>query len=134
MDFFADRPDVLPQLRRINHRIPLIDDKKQYHYCQPCCPDAYKDQLLQKINWYVKANWWIPITTDQATPMLCIPKKEGTLHTVIDQRERNANTIKDVTPMPDQDNIRNSVACAKYRMKIDIADAYKQIHIEPADI
>jgi Reverse transcriptase (RNA-dependent DNA polymerase) len=36
--------------------------------------------------------------------------------------------------MPDQDNIRNSVACAKYQMKIDIADTYKQIRIEPADI
>jgi hypothetical protein len=37
--------------------------------------------------------------------MLCIPKKEGTLHTIIDQWEQNTNTIKDITPMPDQDNI-----------------------------
>jgi hypothetical protein len=71
---------------------------------------------------------------DQAAPMLCILKKEGTLCTIIDQWEQNANTVKDVTLMPDQDNIWNSVAYAKYRTKIDIADAYKQIHIEPADI
>jgi hypothetical protein len=87
VEFFSDRPDVLPPLRWINHYIPLINDKKQYHYHQPHYPDAYKEQLLQKINRYVKANWWIPITTDQAAPMLCIPKKEGTLHTVIDQQE-----------------------------------------------
>jgi hypothetical protein len=84
MDFFTDRPHMLPRLRCINHHIPLINNKKRYHYCQPRCPDAYKDQLLQKINRYVKANWWIPITMDQAAPMLCIPKKEGTLRTVID--------------------------------------------------
>jgi Reverse transcriptase (RNA-dependent DNA polymerase) len=66
--------------------------------------------------------------------MLCIPKKEGTLCTVTDQWEQNAKTVKDVTPMPDQDNIQNSVACAKYWMKIDIADAYEQIHVEPANI
>jgi hypothetical protein len=82
----------------------------------------------------VKANWWIPITTDQAAPMLCILKKEGTLHTIIDQWERNANTIKDVTPMPDQDNIRNSVVCTRYWMKVDITDAYEQIRIKPTDI
>jgi hypothetical protein len=134
IDFFAERLDVLPRLQYINHHIPLIEDKIWYHYCQPHCPDAYKDQLLQKINQYVKANWWIPITIDQAAPILCIPKKEGTLRTVIDQWEWNANMVKDVTPMPDQDNICNSVACAKYWTKIDIADTYKQICIEPMDI
>jgi Reverse transcriptase (RNA-dependent DNA polymerase) len=82
----------------------------------------------------VKANWWITITTDQVAPMLCIPKKEGTLRTVIDQWEQNTNTIKDIMPMPDQDNICNSVACTRYQMKVDIADAYEQIHIEPTDI
>jgi Reverse transcriptase (RNA-dependent DNA polymerase) len=82
----------------------------------------------------VKANWWIPITIDQAAPMLCIPKKEGTLHTIIDQQEQNANTIKDITSMPDQDNICNSVAHAHYWTKVDIADAYEQICIEPTDV
>jgi hypothetical protein len=82
----------------------------------------------------VKANWWIPITTDQAAPILCIPKKEGTLRTIIDQWEWNANTIKDITPMPDQDNICNSVARTCYQIKVDIVDAYEQIRIEPTDI
>jgi hypothetical protein len=87
LEFFSDRPDVLPPLQQINHCILLIDNKKQYHYHQPWCPDAYKEQLLQKINRYVKANWWIPITTDQVAPILCIPKKEDILCTIIDQQE-----------------------------------------------
>jgi hypothetical protein len=81
-----------------------------------------------------KANWWIPITIDQTALMLYILKKEGILHTVIDQWEWNTNTIKDVTPMPDQDNICNSVAHACYQMKVDIADAYEQIRIKPTNI
>jgi hypothetical protein len=36
--------------------------------------------------------------------------------------------------MPDQDNICNCIAHAKYQTKIDIADAYEQIHIEPVDV
>ena len=69
--------------------------------------------------------------TTQAAPMLCIPKKNHSLRMVIDQWDRNDNTHKDVTPMPDQDNIRNSVARGQYRTKIDISDAYKQIHVHP---
>ena len=42
--------------------------------------------------------------------------------------------MKDVTPMPDQDNIRNNVLRVQYRTKIDISDAYEQIHVEPEDV
>ena len=40
----------------------------------------------------------------------------------------------DVTFMPDQDNIRNSVACGQYRTKINISDAYEQIRVHPDDV
>ncbi|KAF8223506.1 hypothetical protein L208DRAFT_1316462, partial [Tricholoma matsutake] len=50
----------------------------------------------------------------QAAPMLVVPKKTGKLHTVINAVKRNANTVKDVTPFPDQDLIRLDVAQAKY--------------------
>ena len=46
----------------------------------------------------------------QAAPMLCIPKKTGKLRMVIDCRKRNDNTVKDVTPFPDQDQIWMDVA------------------------
>jgi hypothetical protein len=49
-------------------------------------------------------------------------------------RKRNDNTIKDVTPFPDQDNIRMDVAKARFRSKIDMSDAYEQIRIRPEDV
>jgi Reverse transcriptase (RNA-dependent DNA polymerase) len=36
--------------------------------------------------------------------------------------------------MPDQDNIHNSVVHAHYQMKVDIADTYEQICIEPTNV
>ena len=39
----------LPPLQEVNHRIPLIDEGKQYSYHLPRCPDALKQQLLDKI-------------------------------------------------------------------------------------
>src|SRR6201999_465082 len=64
----------------------------------------------------------------------CIPKKDGRLQTVFDCRKRNANTIKDATPFPDQDRIRNDVARARYRSKIDMSEAYEQIRIIARDV
>ena len=56
------------------------------------------------------------------------------LRTVVDGRQRNDNTIKDVTPLPDQDLIRLDVARARIRSKIDLSDAYEQIRIIPSDV
>ena len=66
--------------------------------------------------------------------MLCIPKKNGKLRTVVDCCKRNDNTVQDVTSFPNQDQIRFDIAWAKFRSKIDMSDAYEQIHIEPYDV
>lgn len=66
--------------------------------------------------------------------MLCIPKKNGTLCTIVDYRQRNANTVKDVTPFPDQNHIRTDVARHKYRSKVNMSDTYKQIRNELGDV
>ena len=127
---FTNQPDDLPPLREINHRIPLIDESKVYHHRQPKCPDAFKPALMAKIERYTRAQWWMPATASRATPMMCIPKSAknpNELRTVFDLREQNANTHKDLTPMPDQDAIRHAVAKARYRSKCDISNAYELI-------
>ena len=80
------------------------------------------------------AGWWIPAADKQATPMLCIPKKNGTLHTMFDLRQQNDNTWKDVTLFPEQDAIMHDVARVKFRSKLDITEAYEQTHIKPEDV
>jgi hypothetical protein len=49
-------------------------------------------------------------------------------------RLQNENTVKDVTPFLDQDMIRNDVARAPYRSKLDMSESYKQTHIKTEDI
>jgi hypothetical protein len=66
--------------------------------------------------------------------MLCVPKKNSTLRTIFDLREQNENTVKDVTPFPDQDIIRNDIARAAYRTKLDMSEAYEQIRVDPAHV
>lgn len=61
-------------------------------------------------------------------------KKDKSLRTVMDCRQRNDNTHQDVTPFPDQDNIRFDVARAKFNSKIDLSNAYEQTLIEEDDV
>jgi len=42
--------------------------------------------------------------------------------------------VKDVTPLPDQDIIHLDIARVKICSKIDLLDAYEQIHIIPEDV
>ena len=133
-DIFQEQPAQLPPNWQIQHHIPLIDTNKQYEYYLPKCADKLCVKLLEKIWRYTEVGWWILAAVHQAAPMLCIPKKNGTLHTTIDLQKQNNNTYKDVTPFPDQDNIRNNVTKAKYRSKIDLTNAYEQILIADEDL
>jgi Reverse transcriptase (RNA-dependent DNA polymerase) len=42
--------------------------------------------------------------------------------------------VKDITPFPDQDIIRNDIARAAYQTKLDMSEAYEQIHVDPAHV
>ena len=66
--------------------------------------------------------------------MLCIPKKNGTLRTVFDLQQQNENMWKDVTPFPDQDTIHHDIVRAEFRSKLDMTEAYEQMHIRPEDV
>ncbi|KAJ3502631.1 hypothetical protein NLJ89_g8798 [Agrocybe chaxingu] len=103
-------------------------------YHSPRCPHSLREEFYEKLNRYADAGWWKASTAIQAAPVLCIPKRDGRLRTVVDCRQRNDNTVKDVTPLPDQDIIREDVARAKYRSKIDLTDAYEQVRVRPEDV
>jgi hypothetical protein len=126
--------EELPPMHGVNHHILLIDENKQYHYHLPRCPDSMKVQLMEKITWYTQAGWWELVQTDQAAPMLCIPKKSGLLRTAIDACKQNDNTVKDVMLFLDQDQIHLDIARAKIWLKIDFSDAYEQIRTVPEDV
>jgi hypothetical protein len=87
-DIMQGTPLRMPKERKIHHEIPLIDPDKRYKHRLPKCPDAFKPELMDKMKKYTAAGWWEPVQTDQAAPMLCVPKKNGKLRTPVDLRQR----------------------------------------------
>ena len=133
-DLLGPLPLKLPPFREVSHEIPLIDESKQLKHRLPKCPEVFRSELAQKIKQYTTAGWWVLAATKQATPMLCIPKKNGTLRTVFDLRQQNENTWKDVTPFPDQDAICHNIVRATFKSKLDMIEAYEQTRIRPEDV
>jgi FtsZ-binding cell division protein ZapB len=120
-------PEELPPLRAVNHEINLIDPNKKYNYHLPRCPASVQEEFQAKLNRYINTEWWVPATGLQAAPLMCVPKKDGQLRTIIGARQRNDNMVKNLTPLPDQDIICEDVARTKHRSKVDLADAYEQV-------
>jgi len=137
-DEFADivngTRNQLPLWREVNHEIHLIDDNKQYKYFTPQCPNSLHKELHAKVNRYVNSGWWEPRSVKQAAPLLCIPKKDRKLRTMVNARQQNDNIIKDVTPLPDQEVIWKDVVRAKICSKIDLTDPYEQVRVWPEDV
>ena len=102
---------ALPPMRAVNHTIPLMDEKKIYHFRPSKCPDAFRDQWRRKKNDYLETGRWRTATGHNAIPLLMIPKVSTTdgqptgLRTVFDKREQNANTHKLASPLPDIEEI-----------------------------
>jgi hypothetical protein len=127
-------PLRMPKVQKIHHKIPLIDPSQWYKHHLPKCPDAMKTELMAKVKKYTATGWWEPVQTDQAAPMLCVPKKNRKLCMPVDLQQCNKNTMRDITPLLDQDQIQMDVAHVKFQSKIDFSDAYKQVHVKPEDV
>ena len=129
----------LPPMRAINHKIPIIDADKKYTFRPSRCPEVMKSQWMQKRDKYLKSGRWERRVGSNAIPMLLIHKKPGPdgkprLRTVFDARERNLNTRKMASPLPDQQDILMNICRHRYRTLIDGKDAYESIRIAPEDV
>ena len=73
-------------------------------------------------------------TARNTVPMLLIPKPHKPknapeLRTVIDLRERNKNTVKMSSPLPDIEGVLHRVTAKPFHLVLDLTAAYEQIRI-----
>lgn len=127
----------LPPLRAINHTIPLIDESVIYPWRPSRCPEVFRPQWAEKRDVYLKTGRWETTSASNTVPMLLIakPKRDKPeLRTVFDLRERNKNTRKLTSPLPDIEGILRRVAKKPFRSALDLKAAYEQIRIVPEHV
>ena len=128
---------ALPPLRDINHTIPLIDLERTYQWRPSRCPEMFREQWSEKRDAYIKTGRWKITSARNTVPMLLIPKpgtKPPLLRTVVDLRERNSNTRKLTSPLPDMEGMLRRVASKPFRTTLDLKNAYEQIRIVPEHV
>ena len=129
----------LPPFRAINHSIPLIDESKIYPWRPSRCPEVFRTQWNEKRDAYIKSGRWKITMARNTCPMLLIPKPHKPkdaqeLCTVFDLRERNKNTVRLTSPLPDIDGVLRRVAAKDFRSVLDLTAAYEQIRIIPEHV
>ena len=65
------------------------------------------------------------------SPVMCVPKKDGTWRPVIDYRNINKQTEKEYWPITRADEAYDALSKAKLMTKIDCTSGYWQIPLSP---
>ena len=71
-----------------------------------------------------------PSSSPWASPVVLVPKKDGTTRFCIDYRKLNSMTKKDVYPLPRIDDILDTLGGARYFTSLDLASGYWQVSLD----
>ena len=102
------------------------------------CPEPLQPLWWTKHDDYLKTNRWQFHSGTNSVPMLMLkkPSKDRALRlwTVVNTHERNKNTCKLASPLPDIETILCNVVTHPYCTLLDGKDAYEQIRVTPEDV
>jgi hypothetical protein len=131
--FTYDKHTVRKMPANVEHTIDLEEGKKPLFR-----PLYYQSQAeLAELKAYLNKaleNGWIQRSTSEAgTPILFVPKKDGSKRLYIDYRGLNKITIKNRYPLPLISETLNRLVGSVCFISLDLKDAYHRIPIKLED-
>ena len=115
------------------HRIEVLPDARPI-YQQPyrAGPQA-REAEKREIEKMLSAQVIEPSSSEWASPVVFVPKKDGTLRFCVDYRRLNAVTKRDAYPLPRMDECIDSLGEATIFSTLDCNSGYWQIEIDDRD-
>jgi hypothetical protein len=92
-----------------------------------------EEELRRQIDKVISCGWIQPSRSNLGSPVLFVPKTDGTLRTCIDYRVVNAITGKDRYPLPHIEDLLNFMHGSCWLTKLDLVAGFQQIRIATAD-
>ena len=92
-------------------------------------PHAYHDTVKQDLREMEEASIIKPSTSKWASPIVLMPKKDGTLQMCVDYRKLSAVSEADAYPMPRIDELIDRLGGAKYISTLHLTRGYWQVPV-----
>ena len=129
-DVFAMSKSELGCCDLVQHEIDTDGDSpiKLQPYCLPVIQREKVAQMIHEM----KDQGVVKPSSPWSSPIVLVPKKDGSLRFCVDYRRLNSITKKDVYPLPRIEDILITLGKAKYFSTLDLAAGYWQIKLDPA--
>ena len=129
-DVFTDMPG---ETDVIQHQIRLTDDTPIR--CKPYpLPYAMREELRNEVDTMLEMEVVRPSTSQYASPIVMVKKKDGSNRVCVDFRKLNKITEVDPEPMTTAEDLFRRLSGKKYLSKIDLTKGYWQIPVAPEDV
>jgi Reverse transcriptase (RNA-dependent DNA polymerase)/RNase H-like domain found in reverse transcriptase/Integrase zinc binding domain/Chromo (CHRromatin Organisation MOdifier) domain/Retroviral aspartyl protease/Integrase core domain/Retrotransposon gag protein/Zinc knuckle len=132
--FPNDLPPNLPPDRGVTHAIPIPDGQvppvKPMYRLSP----LERAEVNKTLHDLLEKGFIEPSSSNFASPILFVKKKDGTLRMVIDYRGVNKLTVKNKFPLPRIDDLLDQLSGANVFSSLDLLSGYHQIRITDDDV
>jgi len=132
--FVKEVPEELRPVRKIMHRIRLIDPTKLLTTPTFKPPEALMPKYEACITKQISAGILHRTSVPGGASMFVEAISDGRIHLLVDLRFMNDNTQADHTQIPEQDTILNALGRGRFRSKIDLSNAYLQTRVHPDEV
>ena len=93
-----------------------------------------RDLLKDEINKLLTANIIRPSRSPYASPVILVPKKDGSVRMCVDYRRLNLETIPEQWPLPRITDILDNMLGSKWFSTLDLKSGYYQVAMSPSSI
>ncbi|CCO36295.1 hypothetical protein RSOLAG1IB_11511 [Rhizoctonia solani AG-1 IB] len=95
--------------------------------------NAESVSLKQWLEDELKARKICPSKSPISSPVMFVPKKDGSRRLVVDYRKLNTQSKKNVYPLPRLDDLMSKLRGAKLFTKLDLRWGYNNVHVKEGD-
>jgi hypothetical protein len=126
-------PKGLPPKRGIQHEIQLQQDSPLPNIGMYRMSVMENAEIKKQIQELLDKGVIVPSSSPCGSPIVLVPKKDGTWRMCVDFRALNKITVKNRYPLPRIDDLLDQLKYAKYFTKLDLRSGYHQIRTVEGD-
>ncbi|MCO5564362.1 hypothetical protein L7F22_018022 [Adiantum nelumboides] len=124
----------LPPERPQDHSIDLIPGSAAPNKPPYKVSAAQQEEIMTQANEFLQKGHIQPNSSPFCSPVLLVPKKDGSWRMCFDYRALNKITVKNKFPIPHIDDVLDRLQGASFFNKIDLKSGYHHIRVNPADV